>query len=228
MLSYSAHNSKTVLVKGDKKKFASLLKQVDGRWNTKQDGWVVPIDNEKKLKNLMNALYPEDAVKEEVVSAVEVKKDDTAAKAESDDESSAHTKHKETSNAKREETGSRDSRRYRRSRSPSSCSSSSSSSEDDQSPPRTRDKKQPDNQIDKYYKSVKKSPRSFSSSNLYDDDHIHLSSSSSSDYDSSSPDFPNPSPKRNRHLTDDVLDKMEAVRRRLRQMEIEDKDRKRR
>jgi hypothetical protein len=217
MLSYSAHNSKTVLVKGDKKKFASLLKQVDGRWNTKQDGWVVPIENEKKLKNLMNALYPEDAVKEEVVAAVEVKKDDTAAKAESDDES----KHKDSSKRDDEDT-----RRYRRSRSPPSSPSSSSSS-DDQSPPRRKDKKQPDNKIDKYYQSFKKSPRSFGS-NLYDDDHIHLSSSSSSDSDSSSPDFPNPSPKRDRHVTDAVLDKMEAVRRRLRQMELEEKDRKKR
>lgn len=232
MLSYSAHNLKTVLVKGDKKKFAPLLKQVEGRWNTKQDGWLIPIDNENKLKNLINALYPENVPKEKEVivelkeEATKVKHYDTtaAAKAESDDSSDEDDKHKETPKAKQDENGSRSSRRYRRSRSPSS----SSSSDDDQSPPRTRDKKQSDNQVDKYYKSFKKSPRSFSSSNLYDDDHIHLSSSSSSDYDSSSPDFPNPSPKRNRHLTDDVLDKMEAVRRRLRQMEIEDKGKKRR
>ena len=240
MLSYSAHNLKNVLVKGDKKKFASLLKQVEGRWNTKQDGWLIPIENEKKLTNLINALYPEQVTKEETIVHVEFKEEEpkinTSAKAEepkintSAKAESADAKHKETSKANRDETrSSRDSRRYRRSRSPSSSSSSSSSSGDDQSSSRTREKKQPEH-IDQYYKSFKKSPRSFSSSNLYDDEHIHLSSSSSSDYDSSSPDFPNPSPKRNRHITDDVFDKMEAVRRRLRQIEKEekDKDKKRR
>ena len=234
MLSYSAHNLKTVLVKGDKKKFASLLKQVDGRWNTKQDGWLIPVDNEKKLKNFINALYPEDVAKEEV--AVEVKqKEETTPSKEKSTEDLPYVKHKET--LKRDEE---DSRRYRRSRSPPSPSSQSSSSSssssnlslssDDQSPPRSHDidRKQSTKKIDKYYKSFKKSPTSFSSSNLYDDDHIHLSSSSSSDDDDSSPAFPNPSPKRNRHVSDDVFDKMEAVRRRLNQMEMEEKNRRKR
>lgn len=239
MLSYSAHNLKNVLVKGDKKKFASLLKQVEGRWSTKQDGWLIPVDNEKKLKNFINALYPEDVAKEEVVvvevkqEESKIKKEETSAKAESTDDLPLSTKHKGTS--KRDEE---DSRRYRRSRSPPSSlssssslsASSSSSSSDDQSPPRRQqDRKQPNEKIDKYYQSFKKSPRSFSSSNLYDNDHIYLSSSSSSSGDeSSSPDFPNPSPKRNRHVSDDVFDKMEKVRRRLHQMEMEEKDRKRR
>ena len=246
MLSYSAHNLKTVLVKGDKKKFAPLLKQVEGRWNTKQDGWLIPVENEKKLKNLITALYPDDSPKEEVVVSVDLKMkhdetaakaqgsdsdkektkmkhDETAAKAQGSDSDSDESKHKDTLRHREQ-----DSRRYRRSRSPpSSHSSSSSTSDDDKSPPRRKDKKESGKKIDKYYQSFKKSPRSFNS-NLYDDNHVHLSSSSSSDYDSSSPDFPNPSPKRNRHVSDDVLDKMEAVRRRLRQMEMEDKDRRKR
>jgi hypothetical protein len=79
-----------------------------------------------------------------------------------------------------------------------------------------------------YYNSFKKTPKEFADT-LYDktDDFEMLSSEDdSSDASSSSGDFPIRSPKRKQHVSDEAVDKMEIMRRRMLEIDIRNKKEK--
>lgn len=73
-----------------------------------------------------------------------------------------------------------------------------------------------------YYNKFKTEPDEFSKL-VFDDEEIHLSDSSSDDDSDSSEDFPNRSPKRQALVSDDTIDKMEQIRRRMIEMDLKDK-----
>jgi hypothetical protein len=58
-LTYTNYNSRSLAVRGDRDKYQEFVKKnLDGKWNPRLKdgpGWVVPIENEEKLKNFINS-----------------------------------------------------------------------------------------------------------------------------------------------------------------------------
>lgn len=80
-----------------------------------------------------------------------------------------------------------------------------------------------------YYQTFKKSAEDFSNL-VFDDDHVELSSSSdedeSDDNSQSSEDFPNRSPNRRVLVNDETVDKLETLRRRMVELDVKDRKKK--
>ena len=58
-ITYEKHNKKSFAVHGDKSRYASLIKSIGGRWNSRLksgEGWTVPLERENDLKNLIEEL----------------------------------------------------------------------------------------------------------------------------------------------------------------------------
>ena len=59
MLSYEKYNKNRLAVRGDKDKYQNLIKSIGGRWNSRMrggEGWMIPTNKEKILKNLIKSL----------------------------------------------------------------------------------------------------------------------------------------------------------------------------
>ena len=224
-LSFKTYSDKFTLVIGDKKKYSSLLKQVSSRWSNKHEGWLVPVENDEKLKQLVSILYPQQKQKkspspqakkvtrkprkavpqspvpvvvEKVVAVVEkVEKPEVL-----DIPRTPSPRHDIPVAPMKAQ-----SKKFRRSRSPRPRAESSSSDDENADPIQ-------------YYKTFKHSPNTFSS--LHDSDDLVLSTSeeeSDSDNSDSSEDYPNPSPNRKKLINDNVFDEMDKLRKRLYQLE---------
>jgi len=225
-LSFKTYSDKFTLVIGDKKKYSSLLKQVNSRWSNKLDGWLVPVENDEKLKQLVSILYPQQKQKkspspQKVAKKVgrKPKKVETPPSSpvivvpqplppvaekqvEKVVEKVIEKPNQELEIATKPNT---EYKKFRRSRSPRHRSNSSSDESENADPV-------------KYYKTFKHSPNTFSS--LHDTNELVLSSSEEeSDNSSSSEDYPNPSPNRKKLINDNVFDEMDKLRRRLYQLE---------
>ena len=60
-LSYQDHDEKTIIVYGDRKKYQKQVNLLGGRWNSKKNGWLVPISNKNKIDNLISLKIPDDS-----------------------------------------------------------------------------------------------------------------------------------------------------------------------
>ena len=58
MLRYESYNKDRLAIYGDKEKYASHLKAIGARWNSKMDepGWNIRCDRESDLKKLIKKL----------------------------------------------------------------------------------------------------------------------------------------------------------------------------
>lgn len=60
IFTYKKHNSTSLLVHGDRETHQKFIKSINGRWNSKiknsDPGWLVPIENEKVLKEYISKL----------------------------------------------------------------------------------------------------------------------------------------------------------------------------
>lgn len=52
-LEINKHTNKSILVKGDKEKYSSDMKKLGGKWFSKLQGWLVPVVNEDKVKEMI-------------------------------------------------------------------------------------------------------------------------------------------------------------------------------
>jgi hypothetical protein len=230
-LSFKTYSDKFSLVFGDKKKYSSLLKQVNSRWSNKLDAWLVPVENDEKLKQLVSILYPEQKQKKSPSPKKVVKKVGRKPKQVDAPPSSPVViqtpmvvekpvvteevieKVKEIETIPKSSPSNKDlaktrneTKKFRRSRSPLRKSNSS----DDES--------ENSNDPVKYYKTFQHSPNTFS--NLHDNDDFILSSSDEeSDSSSSSEDYPKTSPNRKKLINENVFDEMDKLRKRLYQLE---------
>jgi len=58
-LQYEDYNKRSYAVRGDRKKYAKLLKEVGARWNPRMkdgEGWLVPKDNLAGLKKIVDSV----------------------------------------------------------------------------------------------------------------------------------------------------------------------------
>lgn len=53
-LTYDKHDEKRLLVKGDKDTFKLVMRDIGARRNNKLDGWLLPMDNEAKLLQIID------------------------------------------------------------------------------------------------------------------------------------------------------------------------------
>jgi hypothetical protein len=71
-LSYEVYNDKSFVVRGNRDKYAVLMKKCSGRWNSRLKqgaGWIVPKENEKDIKNIIQSI----SVKNNNVTEIEDK-----------------------------------------------------------------------------------------------------------------------------------------------------------
>ena len=54
-LSYQNYDDKSLLVHGNRSKYQKQINLIGGRWNSKQDGWILPLNNKNKLLNIINS-----------------------------------------------------------------------------------------------------------------------------------------------------------------------------
>ena len=62
-LTYEPYNKKSLAVRGDKKLYQKVIKQLNGRWNARMkggEGWLIPIEKEKEIIKLIKALSEDD------------------------------------------------------------------------------------------------------------------------------------------------------------------------
>lgn len=52
-LTYKTYDDKSIIVFGDKAKYQKQINLMGGRWNSKNDGWIVPNTNKNKIDNLI-------------------------------------------------------------------------------------------------------------------------------------------------------------------------------
>jgi hypothetical protein len=194
---YNRYNKSNFIIVGSKEKYANISKQLGGKWNKKEDGWIIPDKDEIVFKQLMNVLYPDNNVEfpNDVKQPPEVV-DEEVVKQKTIPEPVVSKK-----------KGSR--RKFVRARSVGSSSDNDSVVED-------IPEVVPNQPVDETDYNAE----------LYDDEEFNLTSSGSDNDSSSSEDFPTPSPKRKQLANDDVLDKMERVRRRMFEMDMEEKRKK--
>ena len=236
-LSFTTHNDKFTLVNGDKKKYSALLKQVNSRWSNKYEGWLVPVENDEKLKQLVSILFPPQKKKSPTIQISKTEKAVKSKKTETvlptappttpvhvvakQDEQIVVIEKIELSSPVMQNISQPPppvpviapvikNKKFRRSRSPRSRSDSSS---DDDTSSNKRDPVE-------FYKTFKHSPNTFSSLHDQDENNFELSSSDEeSKNSSSSEDYPNPSPNRKKLMGDSVFDEMDKLRKRLYQLE---------
>ena len=58
-LQYEDYNKRSFAVRGDRKKYTKLLKDVNARWNPRikdGEGWLVPKENLENLKKIINSV----------------------------------------------------------------------------------------------------------------------------------------------------------------------------
>ena len=216
-LSYGKLNDKHILVYGDKKKYSSLMKQLDSRWSAKHEAWLMPAYNDDKMKQLVGILYPNQKSKKTSPLPNQSMKKTSPPPNQSVKKISRTRKPREELELKPEpvpqpiplitEPKIPVESRFRRSRSPMVHSSDSEEEEEEK-------------RIDplQYYKSFKHSPNTFSS--IHDNDPMDLSSSDSdedSDDSSSSEDYPNPSPNRRKMINENeqLFNEMDKLRKKL-------------
>lgn len=63
-LSYQTYDDKSLIVFGDRRKFQKQINLLGGRWNSRKEGWLLPIVNIKKLDNLISSLTTSETTNE--------------------------------------------------------------------------------------------------------------------------------------------------------------------
>lgn len=53
-LTYQNFDDKSLLVYGDRNRYQKQINLLGGRWNSKKNGWIVPVSNKNKLDNLIS------------------------------------------------------------------------------------------------------------------------------------------------------------------------------
>jgi hypothetical protein len=59
-LTYQSYNDDSLIVFGNRNKFQRNMNVIGGRWNSRKDGWIVPIINKNKLDNFISSLKKSD------------------------------------------------------------------------------------------------------------------------------------------------------------------------
>ena len=55
-ITYQEYDDKNLIVFGDRPKFQKHINLIGGRWNSKKDGWVLPLNNKNKLENFIHSI----------------------------------------------------------------------------------------------------------------------------------------------------------------------------
>lgn len=59
-LSYQTYDDKSLIVFGDRRKFQKQINLLGGRWNSRKEGWLLPIVNRNKLEHFISSLTSEE------------------------------------------------------------------------------------------------------------------------------------------------------------------------
>jgi hypothetical protein len=243
-LSFKTYSDKFTLVIGDKKKYSALLKQVSSRWSNKHEGWLVPVENDEKLKQLVSILYPQQKKKSPSPKKEKGKPGRKPKKVEPQSPAPTPLPVKVEKPAEKivekpaekpvekvieqEITPSTPPRPRQLDIPIAPAKPELKKFRRSRSPRPRSDSSSSESEVEtktdpiQYYKTFKHSPNTFSS--LHDNDDLILSTSeeeseSDSDNSDSSEDYPNPSPNRKKLINDNVFDEMDKLRKRLYQLE---------
>ena len=63
-LSYQSYDDKSLIVFGDRRKYQKQINLLGGRWNSRKEGWLLPIGNQNKLDGFISSLTPDETVHE--------------------------------------------------------------------------------------------------------------------------------------------------------------------
>lgn len=61
-LTYKSYHDDSLIVFGNRSKFQKNMNLIGGRWNSRKDGWIVPLTNKNKLDNFINSLKKTDDI----------------------------------------------------------------------------------------------------------------------------------------------------------------------
>ena len=59
VLTYEKYNDRSLAVRTRKNEFENIMRELDGRWNSRMkggEGWLIPLYHEDKLKKLLDSL----------------------------------------------------------------------------------------------------------------------------------------------------------------------------
>jgi len=59
-LSYQNYDDKSLIVFGDRRKFQKQINLLGGRWNSRKEGWLLPVINRNKLDGFISSLTPDE------------------------------------------------------------------------------------------------------------------------------------------------------------------------
>jgi hypothetical protein len=59
-LSYQTYDDKSLIVFGDRRKFQKQINLLGGRWNSRKEGWLLPVVNRNKLDGFISSLTPDE------------------------------------------------------------------------------------------------------------------------------------------------------------------------
>ena len=63
-LSYQTYDDKSLIVFGDRRKFQKQINLLGGRWNSRKEGWLIPVVNKNKLDSFISSLTPSETTNE--------------------------------------------------------------------------------------------------------------------------------------------------------------------
>jgi len=234
-LTYKNYDDKNIIVFGDKTKYQKQINLMGGRWNSRHNGWIVPIANKNKIDNIIEGhpqkIYHREEISSEDDESDTEKKTDSILEPEikniSSDDLKKHL-HEENKKKEEEVRQLRDYAKRKYTKDDPKLYERSFKDEDDYE----------ENPYE-YYRSFNKKPKEFrklndisdSESDDYDDSEDLESSSDSDESESSSDGFPSPRTPRKRdsyrydrdkekHSYDELYNKVQDLQRRMSEMEV--------